>query len=254
MITNADIIGIICKTFETNQTNIADAMGYEKTEITKFKNGKFSPLRNNKFKQELLEKVFKNYTNQNNSKELLEVLKNIIEESYSNVRVDMTDCWGEDNYENFVKLLLKRASVQKNKESIEHNTVAKIFEKILREHQIDMFIDEIDPTNMMNDRWLDKYNEFIENIKLNILEPYEPIKPNKPNIVYLKIHEFVQELNDYMYYLGTNMRPIEKSDWLVPLYRDENVKWAMSFNNEVENYRRKLISIYKEICSYIQSE
>ena len=47
------------------------------------------------------------------------------------------------------------------------------------------------------------------------------------------------------------MRPIvEKPDIFVPLYRDENVKWAVEHKKNTEAYRQKLGFIYQEIYCY----
>lgn len=43
---------------------------------------------------------------------------------------------------------------------------------------------------------------------------------------------------------------VEKPDIFVPLYRDENVKWAVEHKKNTEAYRQKLGFIYQEIYCY----
>lgn len=95
------------------------------------------------------------------------------------------------------------------------------------------------------------YWHFIEFIKEQIWIPFAPKLEVKTGRMLKMIQQFVQTLDDYTGYLGCNMRPIvEKPDIFVPLYRDENVKWAVEHKKNTEAYRQKFGFIYQEIYCY----
>lgn len=89
------------------------------------------------------------------------------------------------------------------------------------------------------------YWHFIEFIKEQIWIPFAPKLEVKTGRMLKMIQQFVQTLDDYTGYLGCNMRPIvEKPDIFVPLYRDENVKWAVE-------HKKKYRSLSSETWFYL---
>lgn len=118
----------------------------------------------------------------------------------------------------------------------------------IQRYQIDKFVEETDPTDIMEIAWIERCEGFLEDIKSNIWTPYAPAGSDAPGVTIRKVQEFAQILDAYTTYLGLNMRPIaERPDLFVPLYRDENAKWAVAFGAKVLDYRKQLISIYQEI-------
>lgn len=127
--------------------------------------------------------------------------------------------------------------------------IFNIFQQALQDYQLHFFIEEVDPTNYMNINNLEKCDEFLEFTKMNIWLPF-----GQESICWMlkKIQDFAQTLQDYTIYLGNNTRPIaEKPSVFVPLFRDENPKWALSFKNKTMNYRQQIISIYQEIYKHM---
>lgn len=131
--------------------------------------------------------------------------------------------------------------------------IFNIFNQAFTDYQIDYFILKIDPTNMMNFNWIEKCEKFIEYIRDNIYIPFSPSTTMNSGFMLTKTQQFAQTLNDYLKYLSLSMRPISdtKTYTAVPLFRDENPRWAINFANEVETYRKQLISIYEEIYNHM---
>jgi len=123
--------------------------------------------------------------------------------------------------------------------------------------KIDEFIESVDPTNVMDYEWVDKCDGFIKYIKSTKWIPFEQTPQNMSGMTIQKVQLFAQVLNEYVNYLGVNMRPIEEQPDLfipiplVPLYRDEDAKWACAFWEKVQDYRKQLASIYQEILFHI---
>lgn len=115
MITHENIIDIICECFNIYQYEIAQILNYDESVISKFKKGTYAQKKTSELKDRLHDEVFKRNINQGTEtpEEQLKILKAIIEESYGNVKEDMSDYWAETDYDVFVKKLL--ALAQKNK-------------------------------------------------------------------------------------------------------------------------------------------
>lgn len=122
------------------------------------------------------------------------------------------------------------------------------FEKAITDYRIADFIEKVDPTNYMDASWIDYCSAFIKDTEKNIWVPYTSNNSDPIGFTLSEIQNFVQTLNEYLDYMGYRMRPIvEHPDTLVPLYRDENAKWASDFRKETIDYRRQLIDIYQKI-------
>lgn len=136
------------------------------------------------------------------------------------------------------------------------------FNQAIHNYQIDKFVETVDPTNMMDIAWVEKCEGFLMHTKTKILCDFTPPIVDSHSFTIQAVQEFVQTLNDYLDFLGIKMRPLvkkpnpekpnpEESNIFLPMYRDENVKWAMDFNEDVHNYRQKLISIYQKIYMHM---
>lgn len=132
-------------------------------------------------------------------------------------------------------------------------TIFNIFNQAILDYQIDTFVECVDPTNMMEFEWLNKCKNFLKHTESSIWVPFGPSTVEKKGLVLQKVQQFAQTLVAYTEYLPLNMRPLDVNsvDRFVPLYRDENVKWALSFEKNTQNYRQHLISIYQEICHHM---
>lgn len=132
-------------------------------------------------------------------------------------------------------------------------TIFNIFNQAILDYQIDTFVECIDPTNMMESEWLEKCENFLKHTESNIWIPFGPSTVEKKGLVLQKVQQFAQTLVEYTGYLPLNMRPLDVNsvDRFVPLFRDENVKWALGFEKDTRNYRQQLISIYQEICHHM---
>lgn len=155
--------------------------------------------------------------------------------------------------------------------------ILNVFKQAIRECRIDEFI-ENDPTVSLKESFLEESERFVK-ILTNVVTQLDG-----KSELHQKICNFTQILNEYLSYLGLNMRPLQGvkdtsipineddiditlpvnkilsdvirpiqptyyvKDIFVPLHRDENVKWAMAFHNSTIEYRRKIICSYQEIC------
>lgn len=118
------------------------------------------------------------------------------------------------------------------------------FYKTLSSSKIDHFIGKIDPTDLFDwDFCSGKIDEFHDNIQSEISDKYNSMSKTSQ-----KIFEFDKVLDDYIEYLAHNTRPLpEKPNIAVPIYRDDNTQWSVSFSDNVINYRKNLIHIFQEI-------
>lgn len=104
----------------------------------------------------------------------------------------------------------------------------------------------------MNIEWIEQCESFLKDTESNIWKRFAPAELDVLGLTIRKVQEFAQTLDDYTTYLGKNMRPIaECPDLFVPLYQDENVRWALTFETNVRNYRQQFISIYLEIRTHM---
>lgn len=127
-----------------------------------------------------------------------------------------------------------------------------IFNQAILDYQINVFIEEIDPSNYMNLKWIENGNAFIKNIINKLLIPYSSDSIELTSFMLIQIQKFIRTLDKYIEYVGYNMRPITESpDIFVPIHRDENIKWAMHFEKETKNYRQQLIDLYQNIYHHM---
>lgn len=80
-----------------------------------------------------------------------------------------------------------------------------IFEDAIKANKIDIFIENIDPTNKMNIENIENCENFLEYTKNNI---WLPFGKSADSWTLQKIQQFAQTLDDYTNYLGFKMRPI----------------------------------------------
>ena len=155
------------------------------------------------------------------------------------------DTENEDEfYQSLLNLFYELLRIPWSKETVSEKML-EIFAKAIRDCRIKELI-ESDPTVLLNDCLPDEADRFIKIIKDDIMIPFSK---NEDKIMYQKIGEFTEVLYEYNNYLPKNMRLIigKKNITLVPLYRDENPKWAMQFEKETRDYRQKIIDKYSEI-------
>lgn len=127
-----------------------------------------------------------------------------------------------------------------------------LFDRAIQTHQIDEFLKNIDPTGIMESDWIDRFEDFLSDTEAGIWVPFAPTGLEQPGTTICMVQEFAQTLDDYTNYLGKNMRPIaEEPNLFVPLYREENAKWALAFEKTVGDYHQQLQSIYEKICTHI---
>ncbi len=178
---------------------------------------------------------------------------------------------------------------ERYQEEVEKNPLARIivfplaqmlniFERAIQECHIYEFI-ENDPTISLKEGLLEEAECFVKIIN-NVVTQI-----NGKSELYQKVFDFAQTLDDYHNYLSLNMRPLQRvndisisineddidttlpvnkilsdavraiqptyyvADIFVPLHRDEDIKWEMDFYNSTIEYRRKIISLYQEICA-----
>lgn len=129
-----------------------------------------------------------------------------------------------------------------------------IFEQELNDYSIIHFIKYFDPSNCVDFTYIEKSEEFIQNLRSSMNMLLGPFGLENPGFTTQKLQEFTAVLNDYIYYLGMNMRlsdPSSCTNLFVPIYRDENPKAALDFSDETYNYREQLYSIYLDICDHM---
>ena len=156
--------------------------------------------------------------------------------------------------------------------------ISNVFKQAIQDCRICNFI-ESDPTISLKESFLEGAERFVTIIN-NVVTQMD-----KKSELYQKVCDFTQVLDEYHSYLGLNMRPLQGvsdisipineddidttlpvnkilsdavrpiqptyyvTDIFVPLYRDEDIKWEMAFYNSTVEYRRKIISLYQEICA-----
>lgn len=126
-----------------------------------------------------------------------------------------------------------------------------LLQDAISEYQINTFIEKIDPTNYLNFEWIEKAEAFCDYIKNKIISPFQHDSELVSSKMLDFIVHFVNDFNEYLTYTGRHTRPLaENPDIMVPIYRDENMKWAIDFNAKVEKYRKQIIFDYQEIYDY----
>ena len=157
----------------------------------------------------------------------------------------------------------------------------KVYTQAIKEYQIFDFV-ECDPIGSIEEILVCNAARFISTIT-NVL----PMLTDRKGIC-RKIGHFNEIIDKYVICLGLNMRPLllptndfltlrksympsdsgcikslrcltqsltcHKSVVFVPLYREENIKWALNFNKQTDNYRKQLIKLHDEICSLEHTE
>lgn len=138
MITWGDIIEITVFLFDTTQAKLEKQLNYSKGVVSKIKHGKQTPSASSK---EFFSCVFDPNTPDSPAhkckgtpKSYLESLKEEIAANFVEVRKDMDDCWNENDYQQFVLILLGRAkkgisSKKKNQQSKGSEGIPSVSEK-----------------------------------------------------------------------------------------------------------------------------
>lgn len=135
-------------------------------------------------------------------------------------------------------------NTDKNSLKLFRYKIFALFEEMISKNKIKEFIECVDPTNCVNPSdWFDNCEAFIEDTKNEIWNQYD-----NRNSVVVEIQKFAQALDNYLNYLALNMRPAYDDDSiLVPLCRDENIKWSSKFEETVNNFRCEMVAAYKNI-------
>lgn len=110
MIKWQDTINIMLEMFPSiNQKVLANLLGVSESDLSKIKSGKKKPTFPNNV---IFDAVFDPNNSSSPAKDtpkyLLELLKDVIASSHAEVKMDMADCWGEEDYQAFVKRLIGR--------------------------------------------------------------------------------------------------------------------------------------------------
>ncbi len=131
--------------------------------------------------------------------------------------------------------------------------IYNIFYQTVSKYKITEYICNVDPTNYMDDIWLERWDDFLKDINNFILKPYCPKEREAEGFTFKKIQEFSQKLDDYTSYTGINMifASSNNKSYFVPKFREENVKWATCFQEETMKYRKQLSNIAHEIYCHM---
>ena len=188
---------------------------------------------------------------------------------------DTTKDLEEQDYENYVLSLLRLAKENEPQKPLKQGNMAQkvieignnqetdkknitqittqsyiemfnIFNGAILEYQIDSFLEKIDSTNMMNYTWIETCESFIKFMKSKIRIYFGQSIVIVKHVMFQKIQQFVNVLNEYTDYLSLNMRSLGETrlDIAVPLFREENekaIRWALNFDHETKSYREQLI-------------
>lgn len=281
MITWKDTIEIIKRTFSIEQIEIANCLNITESQLSKVKTGKSKTVPSNFASSHVFRKIFdpSNEDSPASGKETpeyhLDVLKSIIQTEFAQVREDLSDFWNEKDYKTFVIGLLDRTNLAKPPKDrtaqlaskkqpllgdLRCNTSKDVFDffnQAVLDYRIKLFVESVDPSSIMDIDYIEKCSKFIEVIKSDSWIPCTADAIAETKSIVQKVYLFADVLNEYILYLGKNMHPadqVQAPTVFVPLYRDEDVKWALDFGGRVQNYRQKLVSIYLEICNNIFDE
>ena len=103
-----------------------------------------------------------------------------------------------------------------------------------------------DPTCYLLQDLLFEVDNFFKVIGDNIKQAFIH---HQKDLMYQKINEFTHALDEYIGYLGPNMRPsLGSTDIFVPLHREENIRFEFDFAEKSWNYRQTINAVYGEIC------
>lgn len=150
----------------------------------------------------------------------------------------------DDFYQSLLNLFYELLRIPWSKETVSKQML-EIYANAIKDCRIKELIAS-DPTVSLNDCLLDEAERFIKIIKDDLIIPFSKYEDK---MMYQKIGEFIEILYEYKEYLPEKMRLLigKKNVTLVPLYRDENPKWAMQFEKETRDFRQKIIDKYNEI-------
>ncbi len=117
--------------------------------------------------------------------------------------------------------------------------IYQIFEYQMKKNEIQRFIEKVDPTVFLREKWIDLTAQFTDAIESNALIYDDQYSTLSGEEIILTIREFSECLDKYMEYLAKNMITFSARVWY-PTYRSENTKWAQAFKEETSYYRRNL--------------
>lgn len=129
------------------------------------------------------------------------------------------------------------------------------FEDGLYRYGIKNFIEHEDPTVCLYFDYIINCEQFIKIINDGKWVPRSSALIKETYTMIQKVKEFSWLLDEYIDYMSKRMRTCDNSrkgmDLFVPLYRDENVSWALEFGEKVKEYRFQLLTVYSEICNIV---
>lgn len=274
-ITWSTILTIVNRMWGINQNTMAELLGVNRSTVSRLMSE--NQLKFNRANKEIYKSLFSHDESnspafKDNPNNLLRDLKDQIKEMGLS---EETKGLENLDYEKYVMGLLRMAkenepmaSVKRNnansdvveiknkKEMNEKNIVHiseqltmeifNVFNNAIFEYKINLFLQEIDPTNMMDFGWIENCESFIEFINREIRVYFSQDVVVIKSFIFQQVKEFADRLNEYTGYLALNMRPADKmaSDIMVPLYREENekaIKWALSLSKTKNKFHNILL-------------
>lgn len=154
-------------------------------------------------------------------------------------------------------------SSENQKLSLECVKIANDFTLAISQYKIQCFLSNVDPSSLMDSKWLELCENFLEHIEKTIIK-FDDNKVRKSGFTFQKTNEFSQELKRYTEFLCRATRPYygKGTVYAVPIQRDEIPIVLTGFSKIAEEYRYKsfsertieyrqgLIDIYKQIISH----
>jgi hypothetical protein len=117
------------------------------------------------------------------------------------------------------------------------------FMNALSHYQIFYFIEKVDPSVKIDDKWVDTIDDFNMYCELNI---WKLLTQEENGYTMLKMREFAQILDDYINYIGKHVYPYPKyPSVLIP--KDCNA----FYTEDIHKYRKKLCDIYQDISLHM---
>ena len=112
-------------------------------------------------------------------------------------------------------------------------------------YKIFHFLEFVNPTDAIH--WLD-----LQNCK-KFIQTYAFMKGQKcPDATSRNVKKFVKVFRRFYSYLKKSMRPAtpdQKHGYYVPLYREEDIIWAMEFEDKIRKYASQLAASFNKIRS-----
>jgi len=198
MITWGDMIDLIVYVFGITQVQLATLLGYNKSVISRIKNGEQSP---NSTPEGLFHLIFdptvpsspaRQYKNSDNSVFYLGLLKEAIETRFIEIRKAMDDVWNEKDYRQFVLILLERARPGVSETA--SKKMCKIFEQAVEDYNISFYVCKLPDYLMGEPFYADDSLAFVDTIRTNLLAKFISYQNEE---VYKKIIQFQSAVETY---------------------------------------------------------